>query len=216
MISELTGRRRTAQALSATLAAAGLAGCGMFGLWPPRAAAPPVVEAQPTVLTPPPALARPVCPPARARVPIDALLAYYDALRGSTEIGLLRARALAAPGESAFARMCQAMVLSLPGSAADLPRARALLDAVLSTDDDDARAVHPLARLLADDVLERVRLGHQLEGLDARLQASEQARAALQKKLEELTEIERSLPTRPLPDPGLPSPTEPAPPRDAQ
>lgn len=218
MISESIGRRRAALALAATLAGAGVAGCGLFGRPAPRQAAAPVAVAQPTVITPPPVVARPACPPAGARdpAPIEALLAYYRTLRGSTEIGLLRARALAVPGEDAFARMCQAMVLSQPGSAADLPRARALLDAVLTADDDDARAVHPLARLLADDVLERERLGRLLERLDVRLQASEQARAALQTKLDELTEIERSLPARPLPDSSLPSPTEPAPPREAQ
>ena len=217
MICERTGGRRAALALTAALAAAGLPGCGLLDRSVPRETGPPVTEAQPTVRTLP-VLARPACPPAGARdaAPIDALLAYYGALRGSTEIGLLRARALAAPGEDAFVRMCQAIVLSQPGSAADLPRARALLDAVMSADDDDARAVHPLARLLADDLLERERLGRLLERLDVRLQASEQARAAMQKKLEALTEIERSLPARALPDASLPSPTEPAPRREAQ
>jgi hypothetical protein len=218
MISERTGGRRAALALTAALAVAGLPGCGLLDRSVPRETGPPVTEAQPTVRTPPPVVARPACPPAGARdaAPIDALLAYYGTLRGSTEIGLLRARALAAPGEDAFVRMCQAIVLSQPGSAADLPRARALLDAVMSADDDDARAVHPLARLLADDLLERERLGRLLERLDVRLQASEQARAAMQKKLEELTEIERSLPARAFPDASLPSPTEPAPRREAR
>ncbi len=217
MISDPSGRRYPALVLAAALVGGGLAGCGLLG----RAASPepatPVAEDPPTERTSPP-LARPACPPAGTRdpSPVAALLAYYGSLRGSAELASLRARALAAPGEDAFARICQAMVLGMPGNSADLPRARALLGAVLAADGEDALAVRALVHLLLDNVLERERLGRLHERLDARLQASEQARAALQKKLEELTEIERSLPPPPAPDATLPSPAGPAPWREVQ
>ncbi|THF62664.1 hypothetical protein [Pseudothauera rhizosphaerae] len=205
MTSELPGRRAAARPV-AVLAAFALAGCSLSGQPAGRDEAPAVPSA---------AGSTPACPAAGARdpAPVDALLAYQAALRRHADLDGLRARALAAPGTHAFARLCQAMVLGRPGAEADLVRARALLDAVLAAGDEDALAVRPLALLLAENVGERQRLGRLIERLDARLVAGEQARAALQEKLDALTEIERSLPARPSPDSSLPPPVELAPPR---
>lgn len=196
--------RRTTVVLAALLATTVLASC---------AAPPPIRSDGPTARK----SGDPVCPVAGARdlPPIDALIAYHGAVRHFAGIERLRTNALGAPGEGAFVRMCQAIVLSEPG-AADLPRARTLLRAVLAAKDDDALAVRPLARLLAEDVQERLRLAHVIERLDARLLANEKARAALQEKLDALTEIERNLPARPSPDSTLPPPPTDAAPRKAQ
>ncbi|THF66964.1 hypothetical protein E6C76_00795 [Pseudothauera nasutitermitis] len=209
MTFELPGRPSAPRRYAVALAAVALAGCSPFGQLAARDEMPADPPASPPVAAPP------ACPAAGARgpAPVDALLAYHSALRGYTGFDRLRAQALAAPGGHAFARLCQAMVLSRPGGQADLTRARALLDAVLAGEDEDALAVRQLARLLADNVGERQRLGRLIERLEARLAASEQARATLQEKLDALTEIERSLPTRPTPDSSLPPPAEPVPPR---
>lgn len=98
----------------------------------------------------------------------------------------------------------QAMLLSHPRSVANLPRAQALLDAVLAQTSADATALHPLARLLADQLAERrqaaaavERLGLQLERTGEQLKESERHSEALQAKLDALAEIERTLPVRP-------------------
>lgn len=192
--------RRTTLVLAALL----LAGCAA------RDAA-PVRSDTPTARAP----GDPVCPVAGARkpTPIDALMAYHGAVRKLAGSEQLRASTLNAPGEGVFMRMCQAIVLSVPGAGADLQRAWTLLRAVLAAEDGDAVAVRPLARMLAEDVQERLRLARVIERLDARLLANERARATLQKKLDALTEIERNLPARPSPDSTLPPPPGDAAPR---
>jgi len=192
---------RAADILAALLATSVLAGCGLRTLAPDAA---PVRSAAPAVLT----SDNPACPAAGTREPppIDALVAYHAAVRRYGGIERMRAGALNAPDEGAFARMCHAIVLSEPGGAADLPRTWTLLRAVLSAEDGDALAVRPLARILAENVQERLRLARLIARLDTQLQANEKARAALQQKLDALTEIERSLPARPSPDSTLPPP----------
>jgi len=63
----------------------------------------------------------------------------------------------------------------------NLARARSLLEGLLAADDPDARALHPYA---------------QLERSTAALEESEQRSATLQRKLDALAEIERSLAPR--------------------
>ncbi|MDO9600192.1 MAG: hypothetical protein Q7J47_20935 [Azoarcus sp.] len=203
---------RATDILAALLATGILASCAIRTPAPDAA---PVRSAAPAVLT----SDDPVCPAAGTREPppIDALIAYHGAVRRYGGIARLRANALGAPGEGAFARMCHAIVLSEPGAAADLPRTWTLLRAVLTAEDGDALAVRPLARILAENVQERLRLARLIARLDTQLQANEKARAALQQKLDALTEIERSLPARPSPDSTLPPPpTDTVPGRNTQ
>lgn len=204
--------RRTVNVLAALLATGVLASCANRTPAPDAA---PVRSVAPAVRT----SDGPVCPAAGTREPppIDALIAYHTAVRHHGGIEHLRAGELSAEGEGAFARMCQAIVLSEPGAAADLPRTWTLLRAVLTAEDGDAVTVRPLARILAENVQERLRLARLIARLDTQLQANQKARAALQQKLDALTEIERSLPARPSPDSTLPPPpTDTVPGRNTQ
>ncbi|WP_240498754.1 hypothetical protein [Thauera propionica] len=85
----------------------------------------------------------------------------------------------------------------------NLARARSLLEGLLAADDPDARALHPYARALLEQLGERQRLTtlnerltEQLERSTAALEESEQRSATLQRKLDALAEIERSLAPR--------------------
>jgi len=85
----------------------------------------------------------------------------------------------------------------------NLARARSLLESLLAADDPDARALHPYARALLEQLGERQRLTtlnerltEQLERSTSALEESEQRSAALQRKLDALAEIERSLAPR--------------------
>lgn len=193
---------RAAVALGALLGASILAGC-VAGTRAPSAT--PVRSDTPAVRAP----SDPLCPTAGEREPhpVASLVAYHDAVRQYIGIERLRATALGTPGEGAFAQMCQAIVLSEPGTAADLPRAWSLLTAVLKAEDADALVVRPLAQMLAENLQERLRLTRMIERVNVQLRTNEKARATLQQKLDALTEIERNLPARPSPDTTLPPPT---------
>ncbi|WP_332675653.1 permease [Aromatoleum sp.] len=98
----------------------------------------------------------------------------------------------------------QAILLSHPERPTNLPRASALLGAVAMQRTPDAIALHPLVRLLSDQLAERQRLEAtaerltlQLERAGQQLKDSQRAGEQLREKLDALTEIERTLPTRP-------------------
>lgn len=153
----------------------------------------------------------PVCPePGLCDTdPTRALIAYHRVLHERDGAALQRLqRGFANAADTPAEQVRRAIVLSHPRAPADLPQALALLDAVLAGDTDEARALHDLAHLLANEVRARQRLGEQLERAAAQARAAETARARLQQKLDALTEIERSLPARPDPDATLPEPQE--------
>lgn len=142
------------------------------------------------------------------------LIAYHGRLSDGDGAELQHARrSLVEPADTPLEQVRQAIVLSHPRAPADLARALALLDAVLVNGDDDARALHGIARMLSNEVRARQRLGQQVERAGAQLEAAEVARAQLQQKLDALTEIERSLPARPAPGAALPETDERSDPR---
>ena len=82
-------------------------------------------------------------------------------------------------------------------------RARALLEALLAAGDDASRALHPYARALLDQLAERqrldaanLRLTQQLERTGQQLKDSQQRGDELQRKVDALADIERTLPAR--------------------
>jgi hypothetical protein len=146
---------------------------------------------------------------------VHALIAYHREIRDLDRTELERAqRAVGDAGDRPLELMRQAILLGDPRSASELPRAFALLQTVLASRRDEAVAVRSLARMLSNEMQERMRLRRQLERAGAQLKASEQARAELQEKLDALAEIERSLPSRPSPEAVVPP--EPAERRSAQ
>ena len=86
----------------------------------------------------------------------------------------------------------------------DLYRALALLEAVLKSGDPAAASLHPLARTLANQYQERLKLEMQNEKLAQQLKESQRRSGELQEKLDALADIERSLPVRPTAGENLP------------
>ena len=133
------------------------------------------------------------------------LLGYYHLLQRMAPAELARERqTLAGIPASPSVRVRQAMLLGMPRTTGDLPRALALLDAVLRAREPEAASLHPLARLLAVQYQERMRLeaqgdrlGQQLKDSQRRRDELQEKRDGLQEKLDALTDIERSMPVRP-------------------
>lgn len=97
-----------------------------------------------------------------------------------------------------------AMVLGLPHGPMDLVRAQGLLEGVLKANDPAAASLHPLARALANQYQERLKLETQNEKLAQQLKESLRRNTVLQDQLDALSDIERSLPARPTAGRHLP------------
>lgn len=144
--------------------------------------------------------ATPQAAPSRQRADIhvaEAALNYYQSLTRMSAAELARERtALAALPNNANAQVRTAMLLGLTRGPQDLGRGITLLEAVLKSSDPAAMALHPLARLLAENYTERQKLDAQGERLLAQAQDSQRRANELQEKIDRLTEIERTLPSR--------------------
>ncbi len=146
----------------------------------------------------------------------EAVVAYHRAVRGFSAAELERERATLALYEpTPINRVRQAITLAHPEHANGLGPAIELLDTVIAAEQPDARALHPIARLLVDQLREREQLQKANEALAQRLEESgreleesRRSRARLQEKLDALTEIERTLPARP-PAGAAPAPANP-------
>lgn len=170
-------------------------------------------------------------PPARSEAPsagesvdtgaVSAALAYHQRLQAMSAGELSRERAALAVTRDTPQRQLHEALLAAHPRIANLARARALLEGVLANRSADARAVHALARLLLAQVQERQRLDaanerltQQLEHTGQQLKETRQLGEDLQRKLDALTEIERSLPAA---RPAMPAmPAVPAPARTPQ
>lgn len=149
----------------------------------------------------PPAIA-PATPATPAAVNDDAsalpTLAYYQMLQRMTPAQINRERqVLAALPPTPNNQVRTAMVLGHPRGQQDFAKALALLEGVLKSADPAAAGLHPLARLLADNYMERQKLETQLEKQGQQLKDSQRKAVELQEKIDSLAEIERTLPQRP-------------------
>lgn len=152
--------------------------------------------------TPPAATQSALMPATPAAVSDDAgalpALAYYQMLQRMTPAQINRERqVLAALPPTPNNQVRTAMVLGHPRGQQDFTRALALLDGVLKSADPAAASLHPLARLLADNYMERQKLETQLEKQGQQLKDSQRKAVELQEKIDSLAEIERTLPQRP-------------------
>lgn len=128
----------------------------------------------------------------------EAALGYYQGLARMTPAELGRERmVLVAVPQSPYTQVRMAMLLGHPRMQQDLGRALTLLDAVLKSNDPAAVPFHPLARQIADNYLERVKLEGQLEKQGQQLKDSQRKTSELQDKLDSLADIERTLTPRP-------------------
>ena len=113
------------------------------------------------------------------------LLGYQQLLAQLSPQELARERALLLylrPTPSSQLRL--AMVFGQTRGTADLPRALALLDEILRSNEPAAASMHPLARLLATQYHERLRLQAQNEKLLLQVTESQRRNAELQDKLD--------------------------------
>lgn len=132
----------------------------------------------------------------------EAALSYYQGLSRMTAAELGRERmVLVAVQQIPYTQIRMAMLLGHPRLQQDLGKALALLDGVLKSSAPAALPFQPLARLLADNYLERVKLESQLEKqggqLNQQLKDSQRKATELQEKLDSLADIERTLTPRP-------------------
>lgn len=137
--------------------------------------------------------------PVRADESVPAvLLAYHQQLLrlSSQELAKERSLLIAQPSSPA-GQVRLAMIYGQPRGGGDLGRALALLEAVLKSSEPAAVSLHPLARLLADQYMERQRNDTQMEKLNQQIKDNLRRADQLQEKLDALADIERSLPTRP-------------------
>ena len=178
-------RRTRTAAVVVMLAAALLAGC----------ATRPTVE----VPAPPVVVAAADAPAARVdESSMLPLLGYQQLLAQLSPQDFARERAVLLylpPTPSSQLRL--AMLFAQTRGTGDLARAQALVDQVLRANDPVAASMHPLARLLATQYHERLRLQAYNERLLLQVSESQRRSAELQDKLEALANIDRALPLRP-------------------
>ena len=125
-------------------------------------------------------------------------LAFHQTLQRMTPAQIARERqALTALPPTPNNQVRIAMVLGHPRGQTDLARALTLLEAVLKSTDTGAVGLHPLVRLLADNYGERQKLEGQLEKQGQQLKDSQRKVSELQEKIDDLADIERTLPQRP-------------------
>ena len=132
----------------------------------------------------------------------EAALAYYHGLTRLTPAELSRERSiLAAVPQAPYTQVRMALQLGHPRAQQDLAKGLSLLEGVLKSTEPAATPFHPLARQLADNYQERLKLETQLDKqaqqFNLQLKDSQRKTAELQEKLDSLANIEKTLIPRP-------------------
>lgn len=128
----------------------------------------------------------------------EAALSYYHGLVRLTPAELARERSvLAAVPQTPFTQVRTALLLGHPRVQQDLAKGLSLLEGVLKSSEPAAMPFHPLARELADNYQERLKLESQLEKQGQQLRDSQRKSVELQEKLDSLANIEQTLIPRP-------------------
>jgi vacuolar-type H+-ATPase subunit I/STV1 len=138
------------------------------------------------------------------------VLDYADRLRAMTVPSLAQEIArLNEPNAGPGRQLQLAMALALTRVPSDLQRAQGLLQRVLDNGTDEARALHPLARLLAAQYAEQRRAEESAERQAQQLRDAQRRIEQLNDRLEAVRAIERSLSTRPAGGASAPRSTTP-------
>ncbi|NTV71510.1 MAG: permease [Azonexaceae bacterium] len=128
----------------------------------------------------------------------EAALLYNQSLSRMSPAELARERSvLVAVPQTPFTQVRMALLLGHPRVQQDLGKGLALLDSVLKSSEPAALSFHPLARQIADNYQERMKLESQLEKQGQQLKDSQRKSTELQEKLESLANIEQTLIPRP-------------------
>lgn len=159
----------------------------------PPAPPPPPAPPEPVACVPDPVDALPVSP-----APLEVLLAYHQNLKALSPAELSRElNNLNTQPRTPVGSMRKAMVLSIGRNANDLALAQIHLDTVLSSTDEEAEALKPLARMLGTQWTEQRRLADALDKLGTQARDNQRKTDQLTEKLEALKTIERTLPASP-------------------
>lgn len=159
----------------------------------PPAPPPPAVPPEPVACVPDQDEALSVSP-----APLEVLLAYHQNLKALSPAELSRElNNLNTQPKTPVGSMRKAMALSISRNANDLSLAQIHLDTVLSSTDEDAEALKPLARVLGTQWTEQRRLADALDKLNAQARENQRKTDQLNEKLEALKTIERTLPASP-------------------
>jgi DNA repair ATPase RecN len=126
------------------------------------------------------------------------MLGYADRIRAMHPTDLAQEINRLSDGGGTAARLMQlAIALVHSKVPANMLRAQALLQRVLGQNEQDARALHPLARLLSVQLAEARRAEEQIERQNQALRDAQRRIDQLNDRLEAVRAIERSLPSRP-------------------
>ncbi len=192
------------------MCAAAIAGCASE---PPAPApvAPVIIVAPPAPA--PVAVMPPVAPVAeQPPPPAPAVLALdqADRLRALSVPDLAQEITRLGAGDATPQQQVQ-LALALAGTRvpSDLQRAQGLLQRVLDNGSADARALHPLARLLAAQYNEQRRADEAAERQAQQLRDAQRRIDQLNDRLEAMRAVERSLSTRPAGAASAPRPPTP-------
>jgi DNA repair ATPase RecN len=126
------------------------------------------------------------------------VLGYADRIRGLQPADLAQEIGRLGDGGDSAARQLQlAIALMQSKVPANTLRAQALLQRLLGQNEQQARALQPLARLLAMQLAEARRAEEQIERQTQQLRDAQRRIDQLNERLEAVRAIERSLPARP-------------------
>jgi hypothetical protein len=194
MLSDIDISARTRRAILAAtaLAVCCIAGCSTAVTQPMRQVetAPIAVALQSAPVA--------VSPPQPASDILTPVLAYADRIRtlAGNELAQEITRLGDAPTPDDQMRLAIALIQTR--QLYDLVRGQDLLQRVLANGSPEARALHPLARLLAARYAEQRRIEDQLDRQSQQLREAQRRLDQTNDKLEALKEIERSLTPRPV------------------
>jgi hypothetical protein len=189
--------------------ASGFCGCAAPTVSIPRPASPFAPSTAPVEVVPVVVPAQPEQPPPQVSV-LETMLAFADRVRGMQPAELTQEISRLGDGSDSATRLMQ-LVIALAQSkvASNTQRAQALLQRVLGSNEPDARALHPLARLMAPQLAETRRADEQAERQAQQLRDAQRRIDVLNERLEAVRAIERSLPSSPGSGASAPAPSRP-------
>ena len=145
----------------------------------------------------PPSVVQATPIPPRAPGATTQMLAWADRTRAlpSTELSLEITRLIDIPDtqRTPVHDLQLAIALGQTHLASDLPRALAAVQKLLANQTEEARALHPLARLVAARLAEQKRVEDQLDRQNQQLRDQQRRIDQLNERLEAMRAIERSL-----------------------
>lgn len=176
---------------------------------PPQAPAPVATAAVPAPAAVAPSLVQPAPASASEGEAAARLLRYADRVRGLSPAELsLEIAAIGDPGGAPERQLQLALALMHLNQPVETARALGLTQRVANSTASDSAPLKPLARLLAQRLLEHRKIEEALDKQNAQLREQQRRIDQLNERLEAMRAIERSINNRP-PAPAAPAPRAP-------